>query len=102
MLYCKKCRMLFDGNECPGCGRSGQPCGPDDGCFLVEKDFVWAGMLADVLRQEGVPFLKENVLGAGVTVRTGYMTARYRFYVRYEDLSRAQDIVEGLFAGEDA
>ena len=33
-------------------------------CFLTEKEPVWAGMLADVLAQKGIPFVKESSLGA--------------------------------------
>ena len=71
-------------------------------CFLVEKEAVWAGMLADVLRQEGIHFLQEGAMGAGMAARTGFMTERYRFYVMSEDLPKAQEIVKELFAGDDA
>ena len=102
MLYCEKCKRLFESDDCPACGRSGRQSTSDDLCFLTEKQAVWAGMLADVLRQEGLPFLQENPLGAWVTVKSGYMMARYRFYVRFEDLSRAQEIVKELVASEDS
>ena len=102
MLYCKKCRRVFESDTCPTCGRSGRQSASDDICFLVEKEAVWAGMLTDVLQQEGLPFLKEGALGAGVTARAGFMMESYRFYVRCEDLSRAQEIVKELFASKDS
>ena len=40
-------------------------------CFLTEKEPVWAGMLADVLAQKGIPFVKESSLGAGMALRAG-------------------------------
>ncbi len=70
-------------------------------CFLVEKDAVWAGMLADVLRQEGVPFLQQGAMGAGLAARTGFMAERYRFYVAGEDLTKAKEIVEELFGNKE-
>lgn len=71
-------------------------------CFLVEKEAVWAGMLADVLKQEGVPFLQQGAMGAGMAARTGFMTERYRFFVAEEDLPKAKEIVEELFGNNEA
>ncbi|MBO4298868.1 MAG: helix-turn-helix domain-containing protein [Clostridia bacterium] len=70
-------------------------------CFLVEKDAVWAGMLADVLKQEGIPFLQQGAMGAGMAARTGFMTERYRFFVAGEHLPKAMEIVEELFGNKD-
>ena len=48
------------------------PAGKPEGmCLLTEKEVIWAGMLADVLRQHGIPFAKESSLGAGMAIRAG-------------------------------
>jgi len=69
----------------------------DDPCFLVEKEMIWDEMLADVLKQNDIPFLYRESLGAGVTIQIGTMLERYRFFEPYFHFKRAKDIVEGLF-----
>ena len=57
-MYCEKCKHLFEGDHCPNCRKSHvRPVQPVDPCFLVEKGAPWNGMLADVLRQNDIPFL---------------------------------------------
>ncbi|MBQ7475436.1 MAG: hypothetical protein IJS78_05895 [Clostridia bacterium] len=98
-LYCGNCYILFDGKRCPVCGRkSARGPEPDDPCFLTEKEQLWGEMLADVLKQNGIPFIGKNVLGAGLSLKTGPMRERIRFYVPYGRLTEAGDIVEGLFS----
>ena len=71
-------------------------------CLLTEKDSVWAGMLADVLKQHDIPFTKESSLGAGMAIRTGSLLETFRFFVPASFLPAARDIVDELFAGEKA
>lgn len=68
--------------------------------FLTEKDPVWAGMLADVLNQHGIPFVKESSLGAGLAIRTGSLLETIRFFVPAACLASAKELVDELF-GED-
>ena len=70
---------------------------PDDPCYLTEKAVPWNGMLEDVLRQEGIPFVTSGRLGAGLSTYVGPVLEITRFYVPWVELSRAQDIVDGLF-----
>lgn len=77
----------------------GPPTGKPDGmCFLTEKSPVWAGMLADVLQQHGVPFIKESSLGAGLAIRTGSLSETIRFFVPASRLAEAKGLVEELFS----
>ena len=62
-----------------------------------EKDAPWSGMLADVLRQQDIPFLSDGRLGAGLAVYSGTIRESIRFYVRWDDMERAIAIVEELF-----
>ncbi len=71
-------------------------------CLLTEKDVVWAGMLADVLKQHNIPFVKESSLGAGMAIRSGSLLETIRFYVPASCLAAARDIVDELFAGDQA
>lgn len=69
--------------------------------FLTEQSPIWAGMLADVLAQDRIPFLKESSMGAGLAIKTGSLMESIRFFVPASRLERARELVEGLFAGEE-
>lgn len=69
-------------------------------CFLTEKEPVWAGMLADVLKQHDIPFVKESSLGAGLAIRTGPLLETIRFFVPTAYRTAAKELVDELFAGD--
>lgn len=99
-MYCEKCNTLFDGGcaACPACGskETREPT-QDDDCFVVEKEAIWGEMLADVLKQNGIPFIYKKALGAALATKIGSYRERYRFYVPYAQVPAAQSIVEELF-----
>ena len=98
-MYCEKCCRIIEGSRCPVCGgRKVREPGPKDPCFLAERDYLSSGILDDVLRQNGIPFLKKDVMGAGLAIKVGPMLDRSRFYVPFEMLDRAAAIADGLFA----
>lgn len=103
--YCDVCCLSFDSKRCPVCGRKNtrQP-EPDDLFFLTEQEQLWSDMLADVLTQRSIPFVRKNVLGAGVAIKTGPMRERVRFYVFQRQLPEAKNVVAELFsaAGDEA
>ena len=102
-FYCENCSILFIGDRCPACRRkSTRSAEPDDICFLTEKEQIWAGMLAEVLTQNNIPFIQKNVMGAGMALRVGPMFERVRFYVYYRHLDKAKEIVEELFSSTGA
>jgi len=99
MLYCEKCGRVFEDGRCPGCNsRKVRAPEPTDTCFLTEQDYVSSGILEDVLQQNGIPFLKKQVMGAGLAIKVGPMLDRSRFYVPYPQLETAEEIVEDLFS----
>ena len=103
MMYCETCGHLVEENRCPNCGsRSLREPKEKDPCFLTEQDFVSSGILEDILKQNGIPFLRKNVLGAGVAIKVGPMLDRGRFYVAYDQLSKAQELAEELFAPDES
>ena len=98
-MYCEKCRRIIETERCPFCrGRRGRAPEPKDPCFLTEKDYISSGILEDVLRQNGVPFLKKDVMGAGMAIKVGPMLERSRFYVPYEQLKSAMTVMDELFS----
>lgn len=71
---------------------------PEGMCYLTEQGPIWAGMLADVLQQHGIPFFKEGSLGAGLAIKTGGLSESIRFFVPASRLDAAKDLVEELFS----
>lgn len=69
-------------------------------CFLTEQTPIWAGVLADVLTQNHISFLKESSLGAGLAIETGSMMESIRFFVPCSQFAYAKDLVDGLFTAE--
>lgn len=65
---------------------------------LTEKSPLWAGMLADVLEQHGIPFVKESSLGAGLAIRAGSLTETIRFFVPGSRFDAAKELVDELFS----
>ncbi|MBQ9299239.1 MAG: DUF2007 domain-containing protein [Clostridia bacterium] len=98
-MYCPNCQIITDENvRCPVCGRKKvrDPL-PEDICFLTEADSIPAKMLKDILEQNNIPVLSNSNIGAGMAMRAGSMFERIKCYVRYDNLQKAKEIVEGLF-----
>ena len=58
-------------------------------------------MLEDVLNQNHIPYLKKDVMGAGMAIKVGPMLERSRFYVPFEQLGSATVLMEDLFSAAD-
>ncbi len=99
-MYCEKCSRVFDGERCPVCG-SRRVREPADGdlCFLAEQDYLTTSMLEDVLKQENIPFLTKGVMGAGLAIKAGPTLERTRFYVPFERLQEAEEVLDELTGG---
>lgn len=96
-MYCEHCQQLFDGRVCPDCHEKGREPRDTDACFLVEKGHPWSDMLCDVLKQEGIPTLRQGSLGAGLMMTVGQYLDLESIYVPYHQLEKARDITRGLF-----
>ena len=100
-MYCDKCSRIVEAERCPVCGsRKIREPEAGDPCFLTEQGFVSSGILEDMLKQNGIPFLKKDVMGAGMAIKVGPMLERSRFYVRFEHLETARELADELFATE--
>ena len=101
-MYCEKCKRLIDTNYCPHCKRSiVRELKDDDLVLLTEQDYLSSGILEDILKQSGIPFLKKEVMGAGLSIKVGPMLDRSRFYVTPDQLQAAGAVVEDLFSAEE-
>ena len=98
-MYCEKCCHIIEGDRCPVCkSRKVREPEPKDPCFLTEQDYLSSGILEDVLKQNDIPYLKKDVMGAGLAIKVGPMLDRSRFYVAWERLEDARAVVDGLFS----
>jgi hypothetical protein len=52
-----------------------------------------------MLKQEGIPFLTKGVMGVGLAIKAGPTLERTRFYVPFEHLQQAEDVLDGLTGG---
>lgn len=98
--YCIRCKTVYD-DACPRCGdANGREAAAGDECFLVEKDAMWGEALSDMLRQNGVPFWTVNTIGSAMAM---YLPRnnRIKFFVPYEYLEAAREIVDSFFSVEE-
>lgn len=103
LRYCPNCHSLVYNTRCPSCGKRWlEEPRQDDYCFLAEKDSVWSGVLEDCLRQNAIPYLTQNTMGAGLTSKIGSMMEVTRFYVKFGWLSQSRALVEELFSADTA
>ena len=102
-MYCEACNRIYEGARCPVCGsKAGRQPQPDDICFLMEQETMWARMLEDVLRQNGIEVWTKSTYGAGLVIKSGGMFERLRLYVRYARLQEARELSALLFSAPAA
>lgn len=99
--YCPNCHILVRSTRCPRCDKRWlEEPGYNDYCFLTDREVIWAGVFEDCLRLNGIPYLTENTIGAGLAAKIGTTVGSVRFYVRYGYFHRAQALEEELFSAE--
>ncbi len=101
MRYCKRCMNVHEDLVCPQCGKKNLDKPRDnDPVYLFSKMGLWAGVAEDMLKQIGVPYLKQGLLGAAMTVELGMSTELYRFYVPFGAQAQCQEAMAGMFDGD--
>lgn len=102
-MYCEKCSRVVDADRCPVCNnRKLREPEAKDPCYLTELDYISSGILEDLLKQNNIPYLKKNVMGAGMAIKVGPMLERSRFYVPFEQLSNAETVLKESFSSAEA
>ena len=64
--------------------------------LLTEKEAMWAGMLEQVLRDNGVPCVSIPVYGAGLALKAG-MQERFKICVPADRMAKAKELLAELF-----
>ncbi len=67
--------------------------------LLIEKEEIWARMLVEVLRDNGIPCATRPVNGIAFTIKTG-MQDSLQVFVPEEFMERANELVDELFNAE--
>ena len=65
--------------------------------LLVEKETMWAEMLIQVLKDNGIPCTSLPVHGAGFSIKTGIQD-RQKVYVPDENMEKAKELLDELFS----
>ena len=93
-MYCENCYRLVESDPCPHCGSPAREAEPRDSCFLTEQGYVQSTILADILTQNGIPYMTKmrSIKGCGPI-----MMGNRLFYVPFQMLKDAQNVVEELF-----
>ncbi len=69
--------------------------------FLAEKEEMWAQMLLQVLKDNGIPCAVLPVHGAAMVMKAG-MQERLQLYVPSTERARATQLLEALFPADGA
>ena len=99
MNYCPRCQILTR-EKCPVCGRRTRPVEPTDPVLFLMADNLRADMAEPVLEANEIPYARMGNLGAGLTMYTSPAFETFRFYVPYEILPKARELITETF-GED-
>ena len=102
-MYCEKCSRIIDADRCPVCkSRKVREPEAKDPCYLTEQDYLSSSILEDMLKQNNIPYLKKDVMGAGMAIKVGPMLERSRFYVPFERLDDARTVLEESLSPAEA
>ncbi len=102
MLYCENCERLTKQMNpiCSHCKGILRDTKDNDSVLLIEAGFVHADLIASLLENEGILFLKSGKMGAAFTMRGGTLLEEYRFLVPFDVYDKAKDLLTEVF-GED-
>lgn len=98
MKYCPRCYHLTNDNQCPYChSKKIRNVNPDDQCFLIERQLIWAEMLKERLEQAHIPYQCSGQMGSGLALKAGPYLENFTFYVPYHYYSSAKQIIDDMF-----
>ena len=100
MLYCTRCQILAKDEKCPVCGHKPREIEKTDPVLLLIADNLRADMAEPVLEDNEIPYARLGDRGAGLTMYTSPNFETFRFYVPFDALKRARNLLEETF-GED-
>lgn len=100
MYYCVQCRELTE-SPCAVRRHSVREPRPDDQVLLFRGDDIQAGILEAMLKDAGIPCLREGRLGSGLTTWAGGMLESYSIYVPFALYEKADELAVVLREAPD-
>ena len=105
MLYCERCRKLFEDNEanragkCPVC-RKARLRGPadNDPVFILSHNAFMSPGIEDILKRNGIPCIMQGEVGGGI-LYLGYAFEFFRFYVPYGAYEKSRELLADYLEG---
>lgn len=70
-----------------------------DFTLLAKRETMWAEMLMDVLKDNGIPCVPRPVYGVGLTIRAGVKQV-LAIYVPSDRLTQARQLYDELFSSQ--
>lgn len=102
MLYCESCMRIVSEDECPDCkNKKLREAKNNDPVYVITEDAILAASIEDILNENGIPFLKKGLIGAGITSRIGFAREIYEFYVPYNALEKTKELLYNFFDEEE-
>ena len=96
MQYCSKCSIIFKThNRCPLCNNKKirVPL-ENDAVFLAYiKDFYDAGMLANMLKENEIPYIKKANTVDFRAISGGFSYGSYDFFVPYGAYEKSKELL---------
>lgn len=74
----------------------------EEWAILTEAGLPYSGMLSELLRQNGIPFVTRDSMGAGMALKVGLGAERTRFYVPCGRLEQAKALTDDIFSEKPA
>lgn len=69
--------------------------------LLTEKEAMWAEMLEQVLKDNGVDFVSVPVYGAAMALKAG-VQERHKIFVPHGQKPQAEELMDALFSDDAA
>ena len=95
LFYCKDCMAASPAETCPFCGQTLHlPALEDDLCRLADLGTLESDLLAQLLRDQNIPFHRQST--SGLVSVLGSFTETWRFFVHCANLERARELLGAL------
>ena len=94
---------LCGDKKCDNCGNKKlfEPK-ENDPVYLITKDFVWSGEIESLFTENNIPYLKQGLFGAGITISMGHAMETYQIYVPFGAYEKAKKLLADIFADENS
>lgn len=97
MFYCPHCKKACAFDTCPDCNKKRlKEIENNSPVFLIRTNAFLSGIVEGALHDHGIPFLRQGEKGPALSVTIGTNSENYRFYVPYEALPTAQELLEAI------